>query len=196
MRNLTKRAAPPSPAAEVLAELDKRLASLEQRDRALLSEQLELEGAGIVAKPPGSMPQAKRHADAEAMLDGEAPAPASAPAEIRLFEIVHQRDTIARAIELGRQRGFRLRVAAAAEITGDIEEAWRVNIAATAARVIELQQLAQERIRLREEWSTRTGALPDGFPCGGQADRVIGAAIVGDVAYVFLQSARAAGIVR
>jgi hypothetical protein len=185
-------------ASEVIAELDLRLEALSARARALLAEQLELESRHVKPAEPGSMPEAQHFAEAAAMLDGaanDAAAVAAAePDPIRLYQIIAQRKTIEAAIELGRQRGFRLRLSNAAEVGFDITESWNLNIAATARCAIESRKLAEERSRLRSEWSARTGTDSRGLVCGGQADRALGIGVAGDAIYLFIEAARHAFI--
>lgn len=194
---LMKRKSSAVAASEVIGELDRRIAALGARERQLLGEQLDLEGRHVKPVAPGGMPQAEHTVEVSAMLDGVAPdlAAVAEPDQIRLFRIMHERQTIKAAIELGHQRSFRLRLAGIAEISTDLIEAWRANIVATADHVTAMRGLAEERARLRSEWSARTGLDPRAhLAFGAQADAVSGG-VVGDPQYLFLQAARRAGFI-
>lgn len=166
---------------EALAALDARIAELEQRGRDLLAEQLKLEAAGVVPSPPGQS-AATRKLDVARLLDDGVVAEISGSAEVRLFEIMRERETIAAAIDLGRRREFRLRLENAAELAADIHTAWHANIAKSAKLLRELQSLGAERARLRNEYSLRVGGgvNPDTVLIGGfYFDQMINSTING-----------------
>lgn len=176
------------------AALESRMAQLDRRDRALLEEQLQLEGAGV--KPsPATDRAAQIHSDAEALLEGVAPAPASPNRSNRLHEVITERATIAAALELARLRLTKLLVDQSREIATDIEAKWNENIRAVAALIEQLRVLARERDRLRAEWRARTG-LPVTPACGVHADAIVSHPLFVDgPPYRFLQAARRAGII-
>ena len=176
---------------EVLAELDKRVRGLEDRERALLSEQLALEADGVFPVPATGVSAPK--ADALAMLERGEIVELSHRPEHRLFEIIRERATIKDALHLAGQRGFRLRVSAEAELAGDIHERWTANISKTVKLVRMMREMAAERARLRNEYSSRTG-LPLQDAAGIQADRLIGEYKNADAAQAFLDTAVKAGI--
>ena len=159
-----------------LGELDKRIAELEREERNLLDEQINLEQLAVKPRSPGSMPQSQRMLDAARMLDDGAAGAADpkVPAEIRLHQIIERRATIAAALDIGRQRQFRIRVAASAEIAGDLHEAWAENLQQVEARLIELEHLAAERKRLISEWTARTGGVRIGSPSPPKLTKRVG----------------------
>jgi hypothetical protein len=188
------KAAEPSDPAGVLAELDKRLAELALRERRLLAEQIELEGRGV---KPRSIPATRKGAvtaEASALLAGDdAAVDRTEPEEVRLHHVIQQRQTIAGALEIGRQRGLRLRLANAAEMTRDIEAAWRANVVATVKHLADLRELAAERERLSAEYSGRLGGLPINLPLAGQGRALARGDLPDGVAYVFARDAERAG---
>lgn len=189
----TKHKASPVGAAAI-SELDRRIAELEAEEQALLAEQIALEQAAVIPHSPGSMPQAQRALDAARMLDGAiAATDTKVPAEIRLHQIIERRATIKTAVDIGRQRSFRLRIAASAEIAGDLHQAWAENLQQVETRLIELEHLAAERKRLISEWNARTGGVPHRFPFAPQADRASWGA-VDDAGYQFREVMRRYGV--
>jgi hypothetical protein len=179
-----------SPTA-VLAELDRRVAELAARDKTLFAEQLELDAAGVLPSPPSGVEH--KPGDAASMLDSGTVVHLSPRADVRLFEIIRERKTIASAIALASQRGLRLRIANQVEMSGDITERWAANISKTVRCVLLMRELAAERARLRDEYVSRTGLAFQG-QAGVQADRVVGRYTVADAAQAFLEAAAKAGI--
>src|SRR5689334_3990216 len=108
-RKPTSPSAPVATAADAIAALDERLIELRLRDRALLAELLELEAAGAV--PIAEEKVSTVDADALALLAGGEPVDAPLPSpNARLHRVLAERRAIKRALEMGEQRGFRLRV--------------------------------------------------------------------------------------
>lgn len=219
----TKRAnTEPTPALAALAVLEARIRELEQRDRDFLSEQLKLEGnepeppltatrevaPGLefvtrtirsgklsVVRPEDEPTSATLAIDAVAYLERDQIEPPSnqTPGQ-RLAAINRERRAIKAALALAHQRSFRLRIANEAELAGDIADRARTNIQKSAAAVRLLRELAQERERLREEYSMRTG-LSLMIPAAHAFDRVVSVAHGGsDNAQSALEAARAAGL--
>jgi hypothetical protein len=190
-----KRSTPPAPsAAAAIRALDERLAELKERRKQVIAEIIELEANG--AKPIAGDVVAPLYQDALALLAGTSPPPPPVASDnARLHGLFRERDAIDRALTLGDQQGFRLRVENRAELAHDIEQAWRKAIVRTAALLEELEQLAQERVHLMQEFAMRTGLPQHTLDCSGQAQRAAGPRIVGDAAYQFLAAARAAGFI-
>jgi hypothetical protein len=191
MAAAARKTAEPTP-AEVLAELDHRVVELEARDRALLAEQLKLEADKVAPVAPGTSRAPAVLDPASYLESGKIEERAGDPG-VRLFEIIRERQIIRQAVDLAGKRQFRLRVAAEAELAGDIHTRWRENISKTAACVRLMRSLADERARLRSEYASRTGLALMG-PCGQHADRVVGQYLQADAAQEFLDAAARANI--
>jgi CBS-domain-containing membrane protein len=150
--------------------LERQIGDLERRDRELLAQQLKLEAAGIVASPDDDA-RSKIRADAEQMLNG-APVPTMPTADRakHLHGILRERQIIAKAIEIARLRLSKIVHDEAAEIGRDLETAWLRNVRATAGLIGQIEKLATERERLRDEWCSRTGlaVMPGCYVEGAQ----------------------------
>jgi hypothetical protein len=170
---------------EVLAELDARVVQLRERRASLDVQFRAFDAKGIQPQAPGTV--LGENVDAAAMLErGEIVEPAGSPAE-QMFLISRELRVIDAAITLAGQRGFRLRVAAEAELMGDVAQKWRENIRAAAMIVRKLRDLRDERERLRAEYISRTG-LMFSLPCGREADLITPKLAAGDKCETFLEA--------
>jgi hypothetical protein len=138
------------------AALEKRIAQLRRLDCDLLQEQIALEKAKVVPIAE-THPTVRLRVDAEAMFDGVQPDAPSPDSGNRLWQVISERKIILKALELGSLRLTRLMGEQAAEISKDLEIAWRKNIRETASLVEQIQKLAAAQEHLRSEWCVRTG---------------------------------------
>jgi len=179
----------------VLAELDTRLAGLEDRRKIATAEILMIEkrlkNVGTINLDLPNEPTLDDRA--RALLGGDvielAPA---APDDRRLAQLHRERRVIDRALELGRSHSGRLRIAATAEVLAHGSEKWQANLRETALIGARLRALGRERRRLREEIALSVGG-PTNLPfeyfqlgCGVS---------VGDEFLRFLTLAQKAGII-
>jgi hypothetical protein len=177
-----------APAPMTRAQLAKQIASLERQDRALLEEQLALEGAGVVPRPEAH-PDVVARTDAEALLAGGDATVPSADPSVRLHSVIRMRAAIKIAVELGQGRLQRIMAAESRTIATDLEEAWRANIDKVCGLILELQALGAARDRLLAEWRARVG-LPVTPACAVACERFVPAKLVPDsLPYAVLQQA-------
>ena len=183
----------PTTQTGVLAILDSKLATIRERDKALLAEQIALEKntvvpiAPTVAANPGHM--------AMQMLGGnpvDIKAYAS-PGE-RLHAILVEREAIKQALEMGRRQAGRQRLELAAQAIKNHSDEWNENVRQTALTLLHLRHLNVARATMRQAITATMGiSLP--MPIDRSTGPIFGPPIVGDEVYRFLQHAVQAGII-
>jgi hypothetical protein len=181
-------------AREVLDELDKRVAELARRKLDVITEIVELESKGYTPIPPQSAPKARSGSDARVYLrTGEiVPKDDNNPC-VKLALLYEEKGVIDDAVALANLDSFRTRVANIAELSGDIGNQWKRNLAVTAQATLSLIALRDERVRLKDEYVACTGFAID-TASSRCADEAIGPPLFSTSATAFLDACRREGI--
>lgn len=183
----------PTPAAQEFEEIQRKATALKARAKELLAAQLDLEHQGIRPQEKASSGPDPRDL-AASMLSGSAlPAERDPTPGENLHRIIVERQAVALAIDTLAEQENQARRIAAAEAIQETAAAWREIVRRRAMAVLELRRANQEAASFRERLRRIGGNNPN-LICDPVSGSLFGAPVVGDGAYVFLESAVAAGI--
>ena len=183
---------PPIGALELLEALGRKRATLMERDRDLLTEQVVLEKAKIAPERPSGDVDPQRLA--RQMLNGFAPPePTGKPGE-RLFAILHERAAVEIALDLLQQQDLQHRVLAVGEVMQRSGVEWRELTRQRALALIALRRANKACSEFRKSVTKIAGMAP-GLVCDRQVGLLFGPPIVGDQGYTFLADCLRAQIV-
>jgi hypothetical protein len=181
-----------TPAAMIEA-IVRKIAGLEERNRALLGRQLELEHDGVM--PIEHVERADAQSLAVELLNGHAVPTDSepTPGEV-LHGIIKERAAIKIAIESLQNKETQARILALGEIMQEASSDWRMIVRRRAVALLELRAANVEATEFRERLRKLSKMTPT-LICDRQAGSLFGPPIVGDESYRFFEDCIAAGIV-
>jgi len=189
-----KNTRPTDPSINVLAILDQRLAELERRRVSITAEILRLEKGGAQSIAPDAVPKTEQRAY-ELLAGGGASIVPPEPIGATLHGLITERQAIDRALFLGAQRAFRLRIETTAQLVESRKHEWRELIREHAKILIELRRSNQRRQAFRQALVTDTGGLHVSLPHDRQSGLIHGPRIVSDQIYTWLEELVAGGVI-
>ncbi|WP_457154704.1 hypothetical protein [Mesorhizobium sp. P5_C1] len=189
----TAKRPPETTAAQEFEAIQIKAASLKARDKELLAEQIELEQAGIRPELPAAGANVRDLA--AALLEGSA-APAErlpTPGE-NLHHLILERQAVSFALDALAELENTARRIAAAEMLQESAAEWREIVRQRALAVLALRRINAAAFDFRER-IRRVARTSPNLICDVTSGPLFGPPVVGDGAYVFLESAIAAGII-